>query len=113
MGKNLENIKEKTVKIKLDKERELKFGFTAFAILEERFGSLVSAMEALQSEKLSTILVLLWAGLQDSLEEGEVLTEKQLSKMLTMQELPKIMESLSTAINQGLPEEEVASKKKA
>lgn len=110
MGKNLSKVKEERVPIQLDRVRYLKFGFGAFSILEEKFGSLELALNALTDGKMSTIRLLLWAGLQDDLAEDEVMTEKQLEKMLSLRDLPMLMEALQTAIMSAMPEEETKGK---
>lgn len=106
MGKNLDNIKEKRVPINLGgKEYLVKFGFEAFALLEEKFGTLELAMKKFEEGKMTTLCTLLWAGLQDGLEDGEVLTEKQVSRMLELDSLGGVVEVLTRAINAALPEE--------
>lgn len=104
MAKNLANVKEKKVKIELDRVRYVKFGFDAFALLEEKFGTLEKAMEALSEGKLATMKTLLWAGLQEDLADGEELTEKQLGKMLDFSRLNEVVSAITEAINNALPE---------
>ena len=111
MGKNLDNVKEKRVAITLDKPRYIKFGFEAFALLEEKFGTLEQAMSALEEGKLNTLKTILWAGLQDGLEEDEVLTEKQVGKMLEIDMLSMIVAAITSAINQAMPQEQEKEKK--
>lgn len=106
MGKNLDNIKERKVPITLNgKEMHVKFGFEAFALLEDKFGTLEQAMSKLGDGKMSTLCTLLWAGLQDGLEEGEILTEKQVAKMLELDSLGTVMEVVTKAVNMALPQE--------
>lgn len=111
MGKNLENIKEQKVKIGLDRVRYVKFGFNAFALLEEKFGDLEKAMEAFSQGKMKNVLTLLWAGLQDDLAEGEVLTEEQLGKMLNLNQLKEIGEAIAKALQYALPDSEEGNQK--
>lgn len=106
MGKNLDNVREKRVAITLDRERYVKFGFEAFSLLEEKFGTLELAMKALDDGKMATLKVLLWAGLQDDLEEDEVLTEKQVGKMLDLDMLSTVVDTVTAAINLALPQEQ-------
>lgn len=105
MGKNLESIKEPKVKIMLDRVRYLKFGYEAFSLLEEKFGDLEKAMAAFSEGKLNTVSTLLWAGLQDDLAEGEVLTEKQVVKMLKLSQLAEIGDAIAQALKNAFPED--------
>ena len=101
MGKNLDNVKTKSVKINLDKERELLYDFNAFVELEEKFGTIEDAMEELQKGKLKNIRTILWVGL---LSEDEEITEKFVGKQLGLSKLQDIAEKINEALSNALPE---------
>jgi hypothetical protein len=103
MGDNLNNVREKSVVIALDKERHFKFDMNAFAELEEKFGDVEDALKALQGGKIKAIRTILWAGL---LWEDETLTEKQVGGMLSLENMPEVMEKVNEAILMSLPSQE-------
>ena len=85
----------------MDKERTLVFDLNAFADLEEMFGSIDEAMQALQNGKIKALRAILWAGLK---HEDEELTEREVGKMITLNNMKEVMEGINTSINLALPE---------
>ena len=77
----LHDIREVRIPIELDKPRTLLFDLNAFAELEERFGSMDKAFDAMQKGSLKAARTLLWAGL---LHEDVKLTERMVGSMVTM-----------------------------
>jgi hypothetical protein len=110
MGKNLDNVKQKGVKISLDKDRILEYDFNAFVELEEKFGTIQGAMEQLQDGKLKNVRTILWAGL---IEEDETLTEKEVGKMIHLDKIQELAEKINEALSKALPEVKEEDKKKA
>lgn len=95
---NLQDVKSKEVKIKLgDKERILAIDFNCFAELEEQYGDIQTAMEALQKGSIKAIRAFVYAAL---VADDETLTIKKVGKMLNM----NCMEELSVALNEALGE---------
>lgn len=100
---NAADIRPKPVKIMLDKERTLLFDLNAFVCLEEEYGSADEALDAFAKGSIKAIRALLWAGL---IHEDESLTPKDVGKLFTLADLPKVAEPLKEAIEQSLPKPE-------
>lgn len=97
------------------KVRQLKFDLNAFAELENRFGNIDVAMEALQGGSMAAIKLILWAGLlheEVELDEhtGEPvkynISAYQVGSWIAPNQLRDIAEKLTLAISAGLPAEE-------
>ncbi len=101
----LQDIREIAVPITLDKPRTLRFDLNAFAELEEKFGSMDAAFQAMKKGSLKAARALLWAGL---LHEDETLTEKGVGAMVGLQNIGGIMEIIADAMNRAMPETESA-----
>lgn len=84
-------------------EHELLFTLNALALLEEKYGSVDAAFEALDKGSFIAIRYMLWAAIQ---HEEEPLTEMQVGARIDMKSLTQISESLSKAMDIGLPTEE-------
>lgn len=97
---NVADIRVKPVKIVLDKERTLLFDLNAFACLEEEYGSVDEALDALAKGKVKALRAILWAGL---IHEDESLTVKDVGKLLTLAELQRVAEAVNEALAQALP----------
>jgi hypothetical protein len=95
-------IKVKSVPIVLDKPRTLKFDLNAFIELEDLYGSIEAALEAMQSGKnqIKAIRAVLWAGL---LHEEETLTPKQVGTMIDLDKLEEVTHALMEAIEGAMP----------
>jgi len=78
-------------KIKLDKERTLRFDLNAMEIFEETAGVRLSDKEALENLSSKNIKILLWACLIDDDPE---LTLKQLGRLITTDNLDMAAEAL-------------------
>ena len=130
---NVKNIRVKPVELKIDNETyKIKYDFNAFIELEEMYGSIDEAMEAIQGEiikdkngKSITILVkddkgkskktekrkfslkvmrdFLWAGL---LYGDETITKRAVAHLLEFGNFQYVVEKMMEAIKAGLPEKE-------
>lgn len=100
---NLADIRPKPVKITLDKERTLLFDLNAFACLEEEYGSIDEALDALAKGKVKALRAIVWAGLQ---HEDDSLTVKDVGKFLTLADLQRVAEAVNEALTQALPKPE-------
>lgn len=94
------DVKVKTFPIMLDKERTICYDLNAFVALEEKFGSLQKTINALNVRSIGVLRTFLWAGL---LHEDETLTEKDVGKLLTVQNMVEFSETLLTAVSESLP----------
>lgn len=98
------DIKQKGITINLDKERHLVFDLNAFCELEDKFGTINKAFDALQEEgSMKPIRYLLYVGL---LHEDETLTEKMVGSLITLQNIGEIMQKVTEAIADAMPEVE-------
>jgi len=97
---NVASVRNKGVRVELDKPRTLKFDLNSFAELEERYGSVDKAMQVLQSGTIKGIRTLLWCGL---IHEEETLTEKQVGAMIGISDLAELSASLTEAMTGALP----------
>ena len=99
---SLIDAKAKTTKITLNDgvERELRFTLNAMAEMEDRYGSVDAAFEALDSNSIKAVRFVLWAGLMHT-DEG--LTEKQVGNLIDIQLMNEIMSTMSEAMQSDLP----------
>lgn len=100
---NVKEVKVKKVKVTLDKERHLKYDLNAFAELEEHFGSVEKAMDAMKDGSVKALRVLLWAGL---VHEDESITVKQVGSWIDFNTLLNITDKVNEAIADSLPASE-------
>lgn len=102
----LKDIREITVPIELDKPRGLKFDLNAFAELEDKFGSMDAAFQAMQKGSLKAARTLLWAGL---LHEDETLTERKVGGLVTLANMSAIMDRITSALTAAMPDGDEAA----
>ena len=98
----LRDVKEIAVPLELDKPRTLMFDLNAFAELEDKYGNMEQAFFAMQSGSMKAARTLLWAGL---LHEDEKLTERQVGRMVTLENLGVVMDTISEALLEAMPED--------
>lgn len=100
-------IRSKAVKVTLDRERTLKFTLNSFAELEEKYGTVNEAMAKLEAGSMKASIFMIWAGL---VHEDPELTPKQVGDMIEVHLLPELMESITAAMGQDMPDKEQAPK---
>lgn len=100
---SLNDARAKTTKITLSDgvERELRFTLNAMAEMEDRYGSVDAAFEALDSNSIKAVRFVLWAGLLHT-EEG--LTEMQVGNLIDIQLMNELMSTVTEAMHTDLPE---------
>lgn len=101
------NVKETGVKIQLDKERTMLFDLNALCELEEQYGTLDEALDGLKKMSFKAIRKLLHACL---VHEDESLTEKEVGKLVNMDNMQDIASKITEAFNQSSPEIDEKSK---
>lgn len=106
---NLKDIKNQPVKITLTDgvERTLRFTLNAMAELEDRYGSVDTAFAKLDEGSIKAVRFILWAGL---MHEDPNLTEQQVGNLIDVQYLQELMNSVETALDSDLPEQEAPAK---
>ena len=106
MAKELEKVDSKKVTIKIKgKERELKFGFSAWAILEREYGgikNILNLQKAVEERPFETLPHLIYVGLVDKegVEEDTILDEFGLN------DIEYISNKFAEALYGSLPEAE-------
>ena len=107
---NLADIREKKTPSKIGAETKyLHYDLNAFAELEEVYGSIESAMNALSKGSVKAIINVLRAGL---LHENEELTVKDTGKMFDLSRMKEIGELINQAITLAMPDQDENSLKK-
>lgn len=101
---NLNDVRAKGTPITLcdGVERELRFTLNALAELEDRYGSVDAAFEALESNSIKAIRFILWAGL---IHTDEGLTEQQVGNLIDVQLMQHITETMGKALMSDMPAE--------
>ena len=113
MGKELDNVRGEKVTLEIGgKEREIKFGFSAWAILEKEYNGLKN-LEKLQKEveerPFNTLPHLLYIGLVD--KEG--VTEENILDDYGLGDIELISDVFNRAIYGSLPTETKKAVKEA
>lgn len=103
----MSNIKDakprvKTITLNDGVEREVRFTLNAMAELEERYGSVDAAFKALDSGSIKATRFILWAGLMEAQPD---LTEQQVGSLIDVQLMKDIMEDISSALGEDMPDE--------
>ena len=101
---NLKDVKSKDIKITLSDgvERSIKFDLNAMAELEDKYGTVDAAFEALDNSSIKALRFILWAGL---VHGDESLTEKHVGSLIDMSNISSIMSTVGEAFNNDLPTE--------
>ena len=99
---NLNDAKAKVAYITLRDgvKRELRFTLNAMAEMEDRYGSVEAAFEALDNGSIKASRFVLWTGL---MHDG--LTEEQVGELIDIQTIKDIMDKVAVALNNDMPPE--------
>lgn len=89
--------KVKTITLSDGVEREIRFTLNAMAELEDRYGSVQAAFEALDNNSIKAVRCVLWAGLMHS---DENLTEQQVGNLIDMAYIQQLMMTMSEALEE-------------
>lgn len=102
---NVNDVKNKVVKLTLldGVERTLRYDLNAMAELEDRYGSVDAAFEAMDKNSIKAVRCVLWAGL---IHEDPGLTEQKVGSLIDMKYLQELMSSVGQAFNADLPKQE-------
>lgn len=96
----LHDIREVSVMVELDIPREIRFDMNAFAELEDKFGSMDAAFQAMQTGSMKAARTLLWAGL---IHADQTLTEREVGRMVTLQNIHEVIARITTALTEAVP----------
>lgn len=84
-------------------QRELKFTLNALAEMEDHYGSVDKAFEALDKGSIKAVRFVLWAGL---IHSDESLTERQVGNLIDVQCMEDIMTQLNSAFDSAMPDKD-------
>lgn len=100
---NLDTVKVKATRITLGDgvERELRFTLNAMAEMEDRYGSVDAAFQALEANSIKAVRFVIWAGLMHS-DEG--LTEQQVGNLIDVACMEEIVNSIGAAMTADMPD---------
>jgi hypothetical protein len=87
-------------------ERKLRYTLNSFALIEEKYGTMDKAMEALESGSIIAIRYILWAGL---IHEDENLTEHYVGNQIELADLEDLAEKMNKAMMGDLPQDKVVN----
>lgn len=104
---NLRDIRTKLIPVMLDRERHLKFDLNAFAELEDLYGDINTAFEAMQKGSIKAIRAMLWAGL---VHEDKDLTLEKVGEMVHLGNVNEVMNAITQAISEAMPKVDEAEK---
>jgi hypothetical protein len=95
------DLKTKTVKVNiLGSERNLRFDMNTFCELEEIYGDLNAAFDALSKMKLKAVRAFVYAALKS---EDESITLTEVGKGLGIEDLEMLANALSDALTSSMP----------
>lgn len=102
---NVKEVKQKAITITLSDgvERTLKFTLNAMAELEDKYGSVDAAFEALDKGSIKAVRCVLWAGL---IHAEPNLTEQEVGNLIDVQYMQNLMGSLEDAFASDIPNEQ-------
>lgn len=108
---NLKEVRPDAIKITLTDgvERTLKFTLNAMAELEDKYGSVDKAFEALDNGSIKAVRCVLWAGL---IHAEPNLTEQEVGNLIDIQYMQTLMESLGSAFEADLPSDKAVEDQK-
>ena len=105
---NIKKLRREPVIVDIgdDVERTLRYTLNSFALIEEKYGTIDKAMEALNSGSIAAIRFVLWAGL---VHEDENLSEHYVGNQIDLSDLEDLAEKMNKAMMGDLPQDEVVN----
>jgi hypothetical protein len=105
----VKDVKSSPIKVTLTDgvERELRFTLNAMAELEDKYGSVEKAFNALEENSIKALRFILFVGL---MADDTDLTEQQVGNLIDMQSMETLMAALTEAFGNDMPAD---SKKEA
>lgn len=95
-------FKDGRIAIQLDKERHLLFSLNALDELQEHFGSIEDLPNIMQGkEKFRNVRMLLTILLNEGDQDGEVLTEKEVGRLIHTGNFAEVQKSIMAAFIKG------------
>lgn len=108
---SIQDIKQESTRIKLDKEYDLFFSFASVDYLAGKYGTLKDALDKLNdpdmmhtvSGEYINLLADFIIALCQNYEDGEIPTKKNVMKNMTFKNAGEIFQAVSVAIVNGMP----------
>lgn len=98
-------MKDEGTKVTLKgKEFEVRFDLNALCVMQEKFGDITEAFNGLDKSDFKKIRSLLHVGLANG--EHEEITEKEVGALIDMQNIGEVVDSLTKAFSDSMPEAE-------
>ena len=95
-------FKDGRIAIELDKERYLLFSLNALDELQERFGSIEELPKLMQGQaRFKNVRTLLTILLNEGAQDGEVLTEQQVGRLIHTGNFVKVQNAILAAFSKG------------
>ncbi len=107
---NVDKVKRKPVTIDIGdgKNRTLKYTLNSFATMEEEYGSVDEAVQAMEKGSIKAIRLMLWAGL---VHEDSDLTPEYVGNQIEISDLETIAEKMNSVIAADMPDEDKSKNK--
>ena len=105
---NIKKLKREPVVVDIGDgiERKLRYTLNSFALIEEKYGTIDKAMEALKSGSIAAVRFALWVGL---IHEDENLSEHYVGNQIDLSDLEYLAEKMNKAMIGDLPQDEVVN----
>lgn len=97
---NLAKVHRAPIYVELDKPREMIYNLRAFARMEEKYGSIDAAMEAMESGSIVGISFMLWCGL---ITKSPELTLEDVQDAIDIRDMEYISNVMSNAMQADMP----------
>lgn len=97
---NLAQVRRQPVEVELDKVRHLKYTLGSFANLEEKYGSVDEAFNALGKGGFKDIIYFLYEGLR---HEDKSLTAETTGEIIDFRDMELVMNLVNKALGQDGP----------
>lgn len=100
---NVNQIKAKAAKITLldGVEHTLRYTLNAMAELEDEYGTVTKAFEALDNGSIKAVRFVLWAGL---LHENEAITVQQVGNLIDIELMSNLQDTMGQAFEASMPD---------
>lgn len=104
----IQKVRRAPVKIDIGDgiERRLRYTLNAFALIEEKYGTIDEAMKVMEAGSIAAVRFALWAGL---VHEDENLTEHYVGSQIELADLEDLAEKMNEAMMGDLPQDKVVS----
>jgi hypothetical protein len=101
---NVNKVKRPDMFITLnDKDYKLKYTLSSFAMMEDRYGNVDAAMDAMNKGSFKAIIFMLYIGLVSS---DKSVTEEFVGDTIEIQDMTEIAEKMNAVMNVDLPQKD-------